>query len=115
MYQVYQIVVPAVSVIALLYAISLYRRGKKTIREVVVWFIFWGLIAYFAMNPTKLEFLAKITGIQDSIKALVLISVTILFVITLKLVLITEKIRQDVTSLVRQNTLEDFSKEYDHD
>lgn len=103
----YQLAIPTISVIAILYALSRYGRKEKTGRELIVWVVFWGILAYIALVPQTIDLLARLTGMQDGIKALAMISIAILAIVVLKLILTVEKLEQDITKLVRYNALKE--------
>lgn len=108
--QIYQIAIPALAVIAIMYAFSRYGRKEKTLREVIIWILFWGLMSYIALFPHTIDMLARITGMKDGIKALAMISIAILAIVVLKLVLTVEKLEQDITKVVRSDALKNVSK-----
>lgn len=101
----YQIIVPIFSLIMILYACSLFKRGKKTIKELIVWVLFWGMIGYVAFYPEVTNIVAQITGIQNNINAVVFVAFGILFFVVFKLVVIMESQDQRVTQLVRKEAL----------
>lgn len=108
---VYQIAVPIFSLLMMAYAFSLFKRGKKSIKELIVWGLFWGIIAIIAFYPEITNVIAKISGIQDNINAVVFFAFVLLFFIIFKLVIAIENLEQRITSIVRNKALEDFKKE----
>jgi hypothetical protein len=47
----YQLIVPLVAIIAIIYAWNLTMRQKKSIWEAFLWTVFWGIIALIAIEP----------------------------------------------------------------
>jgi hypothetical protein len=103
----YQIVVPLLSLTAVLYAWSLMMRKKKTIWEVILWTIFWGAIAYIAFKPNTLSYLTLVTGIKNQESAILVTAIGILFFIVFYLIIRIEELQQRQTRLVRSMALRD--------
>jgi hypothetical protein len=75
----YQIVVPIVCIILIVYAWNLALRKKKTILETLFWTMFWGLIAVIAFWPHVASYLSVLTGIADQENAASVTFIGILF------------------------------------
>ncbi|MFH0770849.1 MAG: DUF2304 domain-containing protein [Candidatus Peregrinibacteria bacterium] len=103
----YQILAPAGSIIAILYAWNLVVRGKKTLWEAVLWTGFWGIVALIALFPNAVVYLTTVTGIQDRQTAVVITFLGILFFIVFALVIRLEELEQRLTHIVRQSALKD--------
>ena len=97
----YQIVVPLLSLLALLYAWNLTLRRKKTVWEASLWTLFWGAIAFIALYPNFLSYLSAVTGIEDQESAVVVTFLGILFFIVFYLVIRLEELEQRHTEIVR--------------
>ncbi len=104
--QTYQIIVPILSILMITKALSHTLRGEKTIRELVSWIVVWGGIALIALFPETTDLLARVTGIKSSINALIFIALGILFFVVFKLILVIEKVEQDITQIVRHHAIE---------
>lgn len=107
----YQIVAPLVSIVAISYAWSLVFRRKKTLWEAVLWTLFWGMVAWFALQPDIVGYLAVVTGIQDRGNAVVITFLGILFLLVFTLVIRIEELEQRQTRLVRRMALKDAGME----
>jgi hypothetical protein len=103
----YQIVVPIVSVIAVLYAWSLMMRKKKTVWEVILWTLFWGTISFIALRPGTLSYLSFITGIKNQENAVIFTAIGILFFLLFYLIVRVEELQQRQSRIVRAVALKD--------
>jgi hypothetical protein len=97
----YQIVVPILALLAILYAWNLMFRKKKTIWEAGLWTLFWGSIAFIALYPNFLTYLSAITGIQNQESAVLVTFLGILFFIVFYLVIRIEELEQRHARIVR--------------
>ncbi|MDD5751410.1 MAG: DUF2304 domain-containing protein [Candidatus Peribacteraceae bacterium] len=103
----YQIVAPAISLLALLYVWSLVLKQKKTIWEGSLWSLFWVAIALIALFPDVLDYLAFVMGFKDRQNALLITFLGILFFIVFYLIVRMEELEQRQTRLVRSTALRD--------
>jgi hypothetical protein len=103
----YQIIVPLAAFVAVAYAWNLVVRHKKTVWEACLWTVFWGGIAAIALEPSFLDYLSRLTGIQRRENAAVVSSIGILFFIVFSLVIRLEELGQRLTRLTRQIALRD--------
>jgi hypothetical protein len=101
----YQIVVPLLSLTAVLYAWSLMMRKKKTVWEVILWTIFWGAIAFIAFKPNTLAYLTYFTGIQNQESAVLVTAIGLLFFLMFYLIIRIEELQQRQTRIVRSLAL----------
>jgi hypothetical protein len=97
----YQVLAPAVSLLAIIYAWNLFMRRKKTLWEVLMWTVFWGAIAFIAFQPWVLTYLSVVTGIKDQESAVLITFLGILFFMIFYLVIRLEELEQRHTKLVR--------------
>lgn len=107
----YQIVAPLVALVAILYAWNLVTRQKKTVWEAMLWTIFWGAIAYIAIDPDSIDYLTAVTGIKKRENAVVVTFLGILFFMVFYLIVRLEALEQRQTRLVRKMALKDASLE----
>ena len=103
----YQIIVPLLSLLAVLYAWSLMMRKKKTVWEVILWTIFWGLIALIALRPNLLAYLTLITGIKNQENAVLFTAIGMLFFVVFYLIIRIEELQQRQSRIVRSIALRD--------
>ncbi len=101
----YQIVVPAVSLLALSYAWSLALRNKKSVWEACLWTLFWGSIAAIALVPSLLSYLTLVTGIHNQENAILVTAIGILFFIVFLLIIWIEDLTQRQAKIIRDIAL----------
>lgn len=108
----YQLIVPLVAIVAIIYAWNLTMRQKKSIWEAFLWTVFWGGIAVIAIEPGLLSYLTVVTGIKSQVNAIIATSLGILFFLMFSLVVRMEELEQRLTRVVRDAALKTFeSKE----
>jgi hypothetical protein len=101
----YQVLAPAISLIAIIYAWNLFARQKKTLWEAILWTLFWGTIAFIAFQPWVLTYLSVVTGIKDQENAVLITFLGVLFFLIFYLVIRLEELEQRHTRLVRDIAL----------
>lgn len=106
----YQIVVPLVSLVALVYAWNLVLRQKKTVWEALLWTLFWGGIAALAFFPQMLSYLTLVTGIKSQVNAILVTAIGILFFMMFYVILRLEELQQRQTKMIRGMALKDVEK-----
>jgi hypothetical protein len=97
----YQIVVPVLSLFAVLYAWSLFKRDRKTLWEVVLWALFWGGLAMIAMFPRLLTYLTIATGIRSQANAVIVTAIGILMFLVFSIIVRLEELSQRYTKIMR--------------
>ncbi len=107
----YQIIVPLLSLVAIVYAWNLARRQKKTTWEAVLWTLFWGVIAVVALNPNLVSYLTLITGIKSQENAVLFTSIGILFFMIFYIIIRIEELEQRQTKMIRSLALRDAGLE----
>lgn len=103
----YQIVVPLLALVALVYAWNLVLRQKKTVWEALLWTVFWGVIAFIALEPGVLSYLSAATGIKSQVNAIIVTSIGILFFMVFYMVIRMEELNHRQTRLIRAIALRD--------
>lgn len=101
----YQIIVPLLSLSAILYAWNLAVRKKKTLWEAILWTVFWGMIAAIALYPPLLGYLTAVTGIKSQVNAVLATSIGILFFLAFYIIVRLEELEQRQTRVIRQMAL----------
>lgn len=101
----YQIVTPAVSLLAILYIWNLVTQQKKTLWEGFLWSLIWLAIAAVALWPEVLQYLTAVTGIKDQVNAVVFTAIGFLFLLNFHLITRFERLEQRHVRLVRAISL----------
>ncbi|MFA6254799.1 MAG: DUF2304 family protein [Patescibacteria group bacterium] len=84
-----------------------FRKGDITSRELVIWLIFWFLVAAATLVPKKTDAVSQWLGVERGADLLVYLSVIVLFFLVFKIIVRLEKIDRDITKVVRRTALED--------
>lgn len=103
----YQIVVPVLSLVAIMYAWSLFKRDKKTLWEAALWTLFWAAIACIAMFPALLTYLTAVTGIRSQVNAVILTSIGILMFLVFSIIVRLEELSQRYARIMRALALKE--------
>lgn len=106
----YQIFVPLIAAIAIVYAWNLVFRQKKTIWEAILWTLFWGGIVAIAIYPDSIDYLTAVTGIKDRENAVLVTVLGILMFIVFYLIMRLENLEQRQTRVIRKLALKDLDK-----
>jgi len=101
----YQIIVPLLSLVAVVYAWTLARRQKKTVWEAILWTLFWGVIAAIAFEPGIVSYLTLVTGIKSQVNAILVTAIGILCFMMFYMIIRIEELEQRQTKLVREVAL----------
>lgn len=107
----YQIVVPVLSLFAVLYAWSLFKRDRKTLWEVVLWALFWGAIAAIAMFPRLLTYLTIATGIRSQANAVIVTAIGVLTFLMFSVIVRLEELSQRYAKIMRALALREADLE----
>ncbi len=107
----YQIVVPVLCLIAILYAWSLFKRDKKTIWEVVLWTLFWGSLACIAVFPRLLNYLTIATGIRSQVNAVIVTAIGVLTFLVFSIIVRLEELSHRYAKIMRVLALKDAGLE----
>lgn len=105
---IYKIVFPAIAISIILRQIYFLIKWEKWWREVLFRFIFWFYFWLLALFPETIDIFAKITWIQDSVRAFFASIIMLLFFMIVNMFLIIEKINRDLTKIVRNIAIKDW-------
>lgn len=104
-FPLYQIIVPLFCLVMIAKAFSHFLRKDKTMRELVAWFIFWGLIASASLFPEITSYLSSVLGIKSNVNAVVFSTLGILSYLCFKLMVQVENQEHQITKLTREIAL----------
>lgn len=107
-FSLYQLIIPFFAGVMVFKAISRFRRGEQTWRELITWILVWGAIAFFALFPKISDRFAGIMGIKSGANAIITAALVILFYIVFKLLVTSENLESKITRLNRKIALDKF-------
>lgn len=105
---IYQIFIPILSLIFIAEAFSKFRQGRRRVKVFLVWIFFWVLIGAIAFFPKISYLIAKISGFEDNVNALIFISLGTLFYLLFRLLLYIETLDEKISQLVRSKALSEL-------
>lgn len=108
----YQIAVPIICVFFILYAYMYYKQKKKSRFEFIVWTFIFSVIGIIALDNRFVQFARYLTGFQDSINAIIFLSIGIIFIILFRLVILHEQNEHSIDNIISEIALRDFKNEY---
>lgn len=105
--EIYQWLVPLISVFFIVRTILQYKARRRTFRGLLLWVSFWVLLAVFALVPNAVsQKLATMLGIKDNVNAIIFIGLGMLFFLIFSLSSTVDRLERQLTDLVRENAKE---------
>ena len=101
----YALIFPIISVIAIIWFITRYLKGKNSFATVVLWSIFWIVVSLFAIFPNISITFARLFGITRGLDFIIILVFVILFYTILKLYFIVDKMQNNLNTLVKEVAL----------
>jgi len=89
-----------------------FQKRDITGRELVMWVVFWLLVAGATLAPKKTDVIAQWLGVERGADLLVYLSIIVLFFVVFKIIVKLEKMDRDITKVVRHTALKN-NKEND--
>ncbi len=106
--RLFQILVPILALLFMIYLVRRYSNSKSTIYELVLGVGFWIAVSIFAIFPDFFSnLIAKIFGIKSNINAIIFFCIGILFFVIFKMYFMIKKQDKAITDLVRHIALTD--------
>ena len=87
-----------------------FKQGDITSRELVIWLVFWCLVAVVVITPKQTDVIAQFLGVGRGADLLFYLSILVLFFIVFKIIVKLEKIDRDITKVVCEIALEQENK-----
>lgn len=101
----YALIFPLISLIAIIWFITRYLKGKNSFFTVFLWSIFWIVVSLFAIFPNVSMTFARIFGITRGLDFIIILVFVILFYTILKLYFIVDKMQNDLNKIVKEVAL----------
>ena len=115
-FEIYQWLVPLVGLIYIGRTFLQFRRGKRSMRGMVIWTIFWFIIIVLAVIPNPVSFkIAEILGFKSNINAVIFVALGLLFLLVFYLSSSLDRIERQMTELVRKLAIKEAEKREDEE
>jgi hypothetical protein len=101
----YALIFPIISLIAIIWFITRYLKGKNSFFTVFLWSIFWIVVSLFAIFPNISITFARLFGITRGLDFIIILVFVILFYTVLKLYFIVDKMQNNLNTLVKEVAL----------
>ncbi|MBQ6099169.1 MAG: DUF2304 family protein [Methanobrevibacter sp.] len=101
----YAFIFPIISIIAIVWFVARYLKGKNSLTTVVLWTIFWIFVSIFAIFPEVSTRFASMFGITRGLDFVIILVFVILFYTVLKLYFIVDKMQNDLNKIVKEVAL----------
>ena len=102
----YSFIFPIISILAIIWFIFRYLKGKNSIITTVLWALFWIIVAIFSLFPNLSNQFAKLVGITRGLDFIIILVFIILFYTVLRLYFIVDKLQNDLNTVVKQIAIE---------
>jgi len=108
--EIYQWLVPLISIYFIIRTFKNYRNGKHSPRNTFIWIVFWIGIMLLAFLPDVIPIsLANGLGFKDHINALIFVALGVLFIMIFYLSAALNRVEDKLTTLVRQIAIDQVS------
>ena len=98
----YSLIFPIISILAIVWFVFRYLKGKNSIVTTVLWTLFWIVVAIFSLFPNSSNQFAKLVGITRGLDFIIILVFIVLFYTVLRLYFIIDKLQNDLNTVVKQ-------------
>lgn len=88
-----------------------FQRKDITSRELVIWLIFWALVAGATLAPKQTDVIAQFVGVERGADLFVYLSIIVLFFVVFRIIVALERIDRDITTVVREVGIKNAKKD----
>lgn len=82
-----------------------FKKNRISLPTFLFWLTLWLVILIIALLPQVTGFLAKFLGVKRGVDAIIYLSIISIFFILFRIVIRLEKMKQEITEIVRHLTL----------
>ncbi len=101
----YTLIFPIISIVAILWFIARYFKGKNSLSTIILWSVFWIVVSIFAIFPESSSRFANAFGITRGLDFIIILVFVILFYTVLKLYFIVDKMQDNLNKIVKEVAL----------
>ena len=98
----YSLIFPIISIIAIVWFVARYMKGKNAFSTVILWTLFWIFVSIFALFPQVSNEFAKLFGITRGLDFIIILVFVILFYTVLKMYFIIDEMQNDLNKMVKE-------------
>lgn len=98
----YSFIFPIIAIIAIIWFVLRYMKGKNSLATIVLWTIFWIIVSIFALFPDLSTSFASAFGITRGLDFVIILVFVILFYTVLKLYFIVDEMQNDLNKIVKE-------------
>ncbi len=102
----YSLIFPIIAVIAIVWFVLRYMKGKNSFSTVLLWSIFWIVVSIFSLFPNLSTSFASAFGITRGLDFIIILVFVILFYTVLKLYFIVDKMQGNLNKIVKEVALQ---------
>jgi len=101
----YALIFPVIALIAIIWFITRYLKGKNSFFTVLLWSLFWIVVSLFAIFPEISMTFARIFGITRGLDFIIIVVFAVMLYTILKLYYKLDKLEDDVNKIVKEVAL----------
>lgn len=101
----YALIFPVIALVAIIWFISRYLKGKNSFLTVFLWSLFWIIVSLFAIFPNASMTFARLFGITRGLDFIIILVFVILFYTILKLYFIVDEMQNNLNKVVKELAL----------
>ncbi len=105
--EIYQWLVPLISVAYVTRVVIQYRKRRRLFTSTIFWVLFWSALTALAFLPNEISVpVARLLGIKSNVNAIIFVALGFMFSIVFYLSAVVEKLESQITELVRKIALD---------
>lgn len=105
--EIYQWLVPLVSLFFLIRTAIQYSRKRRTVTSTIIWFVFWIIVMVLAFIPGEIaDRIGDILGFKSKPNAIIFVALGLIFLFIFYLSSTVERLELRITELIRKQAIE---------
>ena len=101
----YTILIPIISLIAIIWFLIRYLREQNSLITVILWGILWIAVTLFAIFPSSSSYFASLFGIARGLDFVIIVIFALLLYAIFKLYYKIDQLQDDVNKIVKEIAL----------
>lgn len=98
----YSILFPIISILAILWFVYRYLKGKQSLATVIFWTVLWVFVIVFSIFPAYSERFAKLFGITRGLDFIIIVVFVVLFYIIFRLYNRLDILQEELNKVVKE-------------